>query len=282
VTFGAADLVLGPGGPRVLARPAAAERLVPGRPASEVADLLPRLFNLCRAAQSQAARLALGLPPGAEDPAAEALRDHQAKVFVTLRRDFGLPPVVPRPLAPLPSSLAELAAWMEAATPEADLARAIRAAFSPGWAVVPRMAFPVGMAAFAPGPFDNSAAGRQAAHPLLAALERLGGRGPLWRYLGLLADAEAAAAGLLPAPVVGAEGAVVQAARGAYALRIAQEGGVVTAMTRITPTDHQLAPDGPLTRALAALPADRGRLAPLVLALHDPCLPVTVREAGDA
>lgn len=282
MTFGAADLILGPGGPRVLARPAAADRLVMGKPVAEVAELLPRLFNLCRVAQGQAARLALGLAPGTEDPAAEALRDHQAKVFVTLRRDFGLSPMVPRPFAPLPQSLAELAPWMEAATPEAELARAIRGAFSPGWAVVPRMVFPVGMAAFGPGPFENSAAGRQAAHPLLAALERLGGRGPLWRYLGLLVDAEAAGRGGLAAPVVEPGAAVVQAARGAYALRIATRDGVATGLTRVTPTDHQLAPDGPLTRALATLPADRERLAPLVLALHDPCLPVTIREAGDA
>ncbi len=70
--------------------------------------------------------------------------------------------------------------------------------------------------------------------------------------------------------------AAVQAARGAYALRLVQEGGVVTAIARRTPTDHQLAPGGPLERALAALPADGRALAPLVLALHDPCIPVTV------
>lgn len=282
MTLGAVDLVLGPGGAVIERRPAPLDRLILGRTGEEAAALLPRIFNLCRVAQGQAARLALGLPPTGEDPAEEALRDHQAKVFVTLRRDFGLAPMVPRPLTPLPSSLAALAAWMEAATPEAELARAIRAAFSPGWAVTPALAFPAGLAAFAPGPFENSAAGRQARHPLLAALERLGGRGPLWRYLGLLADAEAAAAHALPAPVAEPGAAVVQAARGAYALRIDLSEGRVTGMQRLTPTDHQLAPDGPLTLALARLPADRARLAPLVLALHDPCVPVSIREAGDA
>ena len=40
---------------------------------------------------------------------------------------------------------------------------------------------------------------------------------------------------------------------------------------RVTPTDHMLAPGGMLEGALAALPADRAGLAPLVLDILDPC-----------
>ncbi|MBT25313.1 MAG: hydrogenase expression/formation protein HupK, partial [Rhodobacteraceae bacterium] len=49
---------------RLIARPAKVlpvAQLVRGKRIEEVADLLPRLFNLCRAAQRAAVRAALGL-----------------------------------------------------------------------------------------------------------------------------------------------------------------------------------------------------------------------------
>ena len=107
-------------------------------------------------------------------------------------------------------------------------------------------------------------------------------RGPLWRVWGLVADLEAACLGHLPAPQVTGTTACVPAARGAYALRLTQGAGLVTGITRITPTDHQLAPGGALIQALASLPATRRALAPQVIALHDPCIAVTVTEAQDA
>jgi hypothetical protein len=73
--------------------------------------------------------------------------------------------------------------------------------------------------------------------------------------------------------------AVVQASRGTYALRITQSAGLVTGLMRRTPTDHMLATGGALEQALSHLhPA----LAPMVLALHDPCVPVTVQEVQHA
>lgn len=56
----------------------------------------------------------------------------------------------------------------------------------------------------------------------------------------------------------------------------------MTAFARMTPTDHLLAPGGILEHSLATLPADSGRLVPVLLALLDPCVPVTVEEAAHA
>ena len=63
-------------------------RLVEGRAVEEVADLLPRLFNLCRVAQTVALRMALGLErieTGAL--AAEIAREHALKLSVVCRQD---------------------------------------------------------------------------------------------------------------------------------------------------------------------------------------------------
>lgn len=258
------------------------EALLIGRPVEEAAELLPRLFNLCRMAQGTAARLALGLAGAEGDPTAEILHDHAAKIFVTLRRSFGLPPVsVPASLTPqglfgpagvLPDTLTGLQDWLRADLPAAALARQIVARFAKGVACAP--ALPEAPTPLARGAYENSAALRQADLPLMRAIERQG-RGPLWRYMGMLADAGEALAGRLPPPQVHGDLAVVQAARGAYALRITQAQGRVTGLQRQTPTDHILAQGGALEQALSGLePA----LAPLVIALHDPCVPVTVQE----
>lgn len=260
--------------------------LVAGRPVAEVAALLPRLFNLCRDAQSAAARLALDLPAEGADSAAEVVRDHLARVFVTLRRAFGMEPLRPDaagvlgPAGRLPRDPAALAGWLAADLPAAELARAVSETF-PGDAGAAGLLPPPPDGAT--GAFENSPAGRQADHPLLRAIEAERGRGPLWRCLGLFADLEAAHHGRLPAPRLRADGtAVVQAARGAYALRVDRTGGRVTALRRITPTDHQLAPGGALDQALRRLPAGRADLALRLVALHDPCVPVTLAEVCHA
>jgi hypothetical protein len=259
------------------------EALVLGKPVAEAAELLPRLFNLCRAAQGMAARLALGLPAEGPDPAAEIIRDHMLRVCVTLPRAFGLPGIaIPADASRLlgdqglPERLAELDRWT---SPAAGLARHIRATFDPGVAVT--AALPPAPA-LAEGAFENSAAARQADHPLLADTETRFGRGPLWRYLGLVADLKAALLGQLPSPALRDGIATVAAARGTYALRITQAGGRVTGMTRRTPTDHLLAPCGALIQALASLPRGQRPLLPAVIALHDPCVPVTLREVSHA
>jgi hypothetical protein len=261
------------------------EALLLGRPVAEVAVLLPRIFNLCRIAQGTAARMALGLPV-IEDPNAEVLRDHAAKVFVTLRQAFGLAPLPLPVLTPqslfgsatrLPETRADLDDWMRMDAPCAELAREIAGAFPCGSATTRALAPPPDPLAL--GAFENSAAARQAGHPLLRDIERRNGRGPMWRYIGLLADAGAAMAGHLPPPRMQDNTAVVQAARGAYALRITHTAGLVTGLTRRTPTDHLLAPGGALEQALSTCSPT---LAPLVIALHDPCVPVTLQEAQHA
>jgi hypothetical protein len=249
--------------------------LLVGRPVAEAADMLPRLFNLCRTAQGAAARMALGLPPGA-DPTAEIIRDHAVLIGVRLRAAFGLPPDMTVP-GPLPRDLGGLAVWVGMGSAEAALAQAIIRAFPRGRGVTGTLPPPVDP--LGAGAAENSPAGRQAGHPLLRAVAMRDGRGPLWRYLGLLADAEAARAGCLPPPRMVGDTAVVQAARGVYALRITQADGRVTGLQRRTPTDHMLAPGGALEQALACVDAT---LAPKVIALHDPCVPVNVREAAHA
>ena len=76
MTLSAASITFGPNGPTLTAAaPLPVEALVLGRPVAEAAELLPRLFNLCRMAQGLAAKLALGLP-ATEDPGTEIIRDH--------------------------------------------------------------------------------------------------------------------------------------------------------------------------------------------------------------
>lgn len=279
-----ARITLGDGGPVLEpAAPLPVGALLMGRPAAEVADLLPRLYNLCPMAQRLAARLALGLDDGGIDTAPEIARDHAVKLCLTLPRALGLDPL---PLPPrggdlvgpdgLPLTLAGLERWQ---APLSPLVRALWRAFPEGAGVTAALppAPPL-----AEGAFENSAPGRQADHPLLEAVEARFGRGPLWRGLGLIADLEAALHGQMPAARVRGGVAAVQAARGSYALRLTQAGGLVTGMVRRTPTDHLLAPGGALLQALASLPRDLWARAPLMVALHDPCVPVTVREASHA
>ena len=60
-------------------------------PVAAVADRLPRLLNLCRAAQGMAAKRSLGLPTTV-DRTAEILRDHVWTLCITQPTAFGLDP----------------------------------------------------------------------------------------------------------------------------------------------------------------------------------------------
>lgn len=283
MTLAAARLTFAADGPVLAAEPLPLEALVLGRPVGEVAELLPRLFNLCRAAQALAVRLALGLPVAGLDSTAEIIRDHVLKLCVTLPLAFGQTPVpIPHAASRLlgtggvPERLRDLARWD---SPAADLARYLERVFPAGVAVTSVLppAPPL-----AEGAYENSAALRQAEHPLLQEVEARLGRGPLWRYLGLLADLQSALLRNLPGARMVDGVAMVPAARGTYALQIRQAEGRVTALHRRTPTDHLLAPGGALLQALARLPRPQRDLAPAIVALHDPCVPVTLCEAQDA
>lgn len=277
-----------------LVRPAALPlgALLLGRPVGEVAQLLPRLFNLCRTAQDIAARMALSLSGVDPLPALvdEVVRDHVLRFCVTLPPLLGLPlravggdplTVLFGPKRGLPVDPSGLRDWMAAGEGAAVTVAAIARSFGPQEAVadLPLVTANTALQVVA---VENSAAARQASHPLLRSVEAMRGRGPLWRVLGMLADAEAALAGRLPLPELDDGMARVPAARGTYALRIGQAGGMVTRIDRVTPTDHMLAPGGALERSLATLPPAKRHLAPLVVALHDPCMAVRVEEAGHA
>lgn len=288
MTLGAARLVADGTGWRIdrMAGPDLAA-YVSGRPVVEVAALLPRLFNLCRSAQTAAVRVALGLPLGPDDPAADLIRDHLARVFVLLRQAFGLPPLPVPPASAtvfgpdgqMPCDLEGLARWMALDCPAAELARAVSRDFPVPLGLTPVLPDASAQA----GAAENSPALRQQDHPLMRAVERAQGRSPLWRYLGVLVDLQAAMAGTLPPPRRLPDGtAEVQAARGRYFLRIDQQDGRATHLARVTPTDHQLARGGALDHALRGLPAARPDLALRLVALFDPCISVTLAQVHHA
>lgn len=289
---GGAVLVLSRHGARLvptisLPVPLPLDPLLVGKTAPQAAALLPRLFALCRMAQETAACLTLGLP--APDPAAlaaEVLRDHLILLCATLPRAarlLGGPlPADPvsflcGPAGQLPDTLAGL----ERLTPSQPVLATLLH-FGAGEACTAARPAPQADTVFAGRALENSPAGRQAHLPLLREIEARLGRGPLWRYAGILADAMAAHDGRLPRSQLAHRTALVPAARGTYALRLSTQEGRVTSVARATPTDHLLAPGGALLSALSSLPAAKSALAPLILALHDPCIPVALKEARDA
>ncbi|MFC2969623.1 hydrogenase expression/formation protein HupK [Acidimangrovimonas pyrenivorans] len=272
------------------------ERLILGRPVAEAAETLPRLFNLCRAAQEAAARLALELPPLETTPETlrgEILREHLRRLLFAWPRRLDLPArPLPRkgdeavalfgPSGRCPATPDDFAAWRAEGQGTAPLLSAIAEAFAPGEAGTDLPAT-TPETAFAGSPQENATAGRHPGQPLLTALAASHGKGPLWRAAARLVDAEACLTGPLPAPRRLADGtAVTPAARGLYAIRAQAENGRVTHFQRVTPTDHLLAPGGALQASLASLPAAKAHLAPLVVDILDPCLPYELREVADA
>ncbi|MEC7761625.1 MAG: hydrogenase expression/formation protein HupK [Pseudomonadota bacterium] len=273
------------------------EALVIGRPAEDVADLLPRLFNLCRAAQSRAVRLALDLPVDPADLKQEIVRDHLMKLCVTWPRLLGRAPM-PLPLGWQEGGeglLFSLFAMPFPDTPEDFREALILQGGIAGTLIDLARAIPEGTGAFARLPAidditaftvtaaENSVAGRQAHHPVLRRIEAKRGRDLFWRAVARVYDIADAVRGTLPAPRLAAPGrALVPAARGTYAVSATVSGGKVTQFARITPTDHLLAPGGVLASTLAALSDGQTHLAPLALDILDPCQPVDVKEAQHA
>ncbi|WP_210730676.1 hydrogenase expression/formation protein HupK [Roseicyclus persicicus] len=271
------------------------EALVLGRPVAEAAALLPRLFNLCRAAQGVAAALALDLPPPTADIGAEIRRDHLLKLFVQLPGRFGrgdAPPALTGdagtiraalfgPAAAAPTTTAETDAFLASGHGLAPLLGRIAGCFGQGVACANGL--PLAGPDTGTPAAENSPAARRAAHPALAHVEATHGRGPLWRVFGRALDLDAVLSGDLPAPRLLRPGtAQVPATRGLYTVTATQAGGLVTGVSRLTPTDHLLAPGGILALSLATLPADRAGLAPLLLDILDPCSPVRLAEVADA
>jgi hypothetical protein len=277
-------------------------RMVIGMDAEEAAALLPRLFNLCRVAQSIAARLAFGLPsaPGQiEEIRQEVLREHLIKFCLKFPGHFGLgPSTLPAgwqlgsdatrlalfgPKGALPERPADFAQFLEGDNGAAHLLRRIGYCFDAGEACSDRLASVTPETALIAAALENSVAGRQAHRPVLQEIEDNVGRGPLWRATARLYDAQDCMDGTLPEPVSPRPGlAVVPAARGTYAVSATVEAGIVTAFGRVTPTDHLTATGGILDQTLARLPARKNGMAPLIMDILDPCVPVRITETQDA
>ncbi|SIS70692.1 hypothetical protein [Phaeovulum vinaykumarii] len=273
--------------------------LVIGRPVEAVADLLPRLFNLCAAAQGAAARLALGLPPGPADLGHEIRREHLMRLCLSCpqslgpgvgRMPAGWAEATPRalrkalfgPAAQAPGP-ADFGAWLESGLGLAPILAGVAHRFAPGEAVADLAPVrPDGV--MTPRGQDNSCAARVADHPLMGHVAGAWGRGPLWRALGRALDLDAC----LEVPPLATRlpdgTALAPAARGTYGLCARVEGGLVTALTRVTPTDHLIAPGGVLEQSLSSLPADKAGLARLVIDILDPCVPahLTLAEVAHA
>lgn len=281
--------------------------LICGKPVEEAAELLPRLFNLCRAAQATAARAAFGLSPGPDwqqELRREILREHIAKLCLKWPALLSLPAVaLPRDWLTggtetrtalfgsrvrLPDSYAAFQAYLNSRDGIAPVLRAIGQVFAPHEACRATLS-PASLGnVFDSVPKENSAATRQAGHAVLQCIEAEIGRGPLWSAVAVAYDLESCLDGKLPPADLSADCAIVPAARGLYGISSRVEQGRVTAFTRITPTDHLLASGGALEQTLSSLPTPRAkRLAPLVLAILDPCYPVKLkpvepREPADA
>ncbi|MET1413745.1 hypothetical protein ABVF61_15855 [Roseibium sp. HPY-6] len=276
--------------------------LVVGKSAEDAAELLPRLFNLCRVTQDMAARMAFGLQPGRnpmEELRREILRDHLIKFCISFPAFFGRNP---RPLpqdlmsgsrqvrASLfgvhgcpPTTPSEFDAFLNAGDAAGETLDQIGVCFAPGEAATAILSTVSRQNVFGAEALENSVAARQAHHPVMRHVERKYGRGPLWRATARLYDAEDCLTGRLQEAVLVRPGrAIVPAARGTYAISADVEDGMVTNFRRITPTDHLMTPGGVLDQSLASLPHKNAELAPLVLDILDPCIPVSLVEVRDA
>lgn len=272
----------------VAAPPLPLARLVEGRSVEEVAEVLPRLFNLCRVAQSVALRLALGLPVGdTRALAVEIARDHALKLGVIWPARLGLAACAdPRGGVlggPFPQEAGAFETYLRGEAGIAPLLRAVAARFGPQDGVCPALPEVSPESVLAETAQENSVAARHLAHPVMRHVEAGHGRGPLWRLVARALDLEAAERGDLPAPrLIGEGAAVVPAARGLYAVQAEVWEGHVMRLRRVTPTDHLLAPGGIMECALASLPRSKHCEAGLLVDLLDPCTPVTLKGGAHA
>lgn len=277
--------------------------MVLGMEASEAADLLPRVFNLCRAAQGLAARAAMGLPlptAAADDLKRDILRDHVVKLCLKWPPALGLAATaLPQgwqgdpsqlrtalfgPQRAMPTTAQGFWAFIASGVGLGPVLQALCAAFSPHQACAPELPLVTPGMVMNLTPQENTVAARHAGHPLMKAIAQDNGRGPLWRATAVALDLESCLNGTLPVWTKRADGvAVVPAARGFYAVEAHVEEGRVRAFRRITPTDHLLATGGVLEQSLASLdrPADHPLVA-LLIDILDPCTPLELQEVTHA
>ncbi len=260
------------------------ERLLVGKPAEAAAELLPRIFSLCRASQRLAIRMALDLPVAEADRSAleqDIARDHALFLGVLLPKALGLAPH-PDPLAlagevkDFVKDCPDFEGFLTDACPVSRVLAEIIARFPAGTAVTGALPLPSAERMTASAAIENTVVAQLPPFPLLRHVSARFGRGPLWRVLARVLALSSA----LPAPARPRQGvAVVPASRGLYAVEAARQDGRVTRFRRWTPTGHLLAPGGILEQSLATCPPGQ---AQVLLALLDPCQPVALKEAHDA
>ncbi len=278
------------------------DALLIDRAPEDVAALLPRIFNLCAEAQGMAARLALGLAldDDADDRLrAEILREHVMRICVLWPRSLGwmdvgsgvqprldrdLKPALFGPTGGVPASLGGFNDWIrsgEGAAPA--LLRLVQTTFAPDEATVDALDPITLSTAWTGTPVENAPAMRQQAHPLMRVIEDSFGRGPMWRVLARIVEAEALLDGWRPKWHLHPDGtAEVPAARGQYFVCAEVTDGCVTRFSRRTPTDHARLSGGVLEQSLASLPFDKKHLAHAVVGILDPCVPVRMGEVANA
>lgn len=268
--------------------------MIIGKPVEDAAELLPRLFSLCREAQSSAARAAFGLAlthGWQQRLREEILREHMVKICHRWPAMLGLPPLrLPQDWMQgsaaaramlfgfwgrLPETPEEFDQFLIRGEGAANVLRHLSLHFLPGEASRPAMRAAGPLRFFEDWNVENSVGGRQARHPVLIAIEEETGRGPLWSATAMLYDLEAMINQSPLMVTIEPGAAVIPAARGVYGVRAEVERGRVVAFERRTPTDHLLAPGGVLDHVLATLPGAAGQAAAeIALAVLDPCVPV--------
>ncbi len=236
------------------------ERLIIGKSVDHAIEILPRIFNLCKSAQTLAVKVACGR--SIDDGEVQALhsdilREHKVWLQVLLPAKLGQEPSALPIVAPDMS--------LDDACVRAPLLQAIRQRFASGEAVVKA------------GRPENSVAARQANVPLMQEIEAQFGCGPLWRVAARFCEVYGDA---LPQPEVRNGWAQVPAARGAYRVRATVVEGKIATFVRHTPTDDMLQVGGAVSQSLTRLKTPD--LAPLVIEILDPCVPLEVRQVHHA
>lgn len=305
------DLVPGPG----------AARLLVGRDPAAAAALVPLVFNLCAVAQGRAARAALALPETGDEAVLrfEHMRDHVLCLGIAVPsmlgrapdremltrfaqcsagddppasaarlRDHLLGPSADDPAGLTPAAYDRLLAAGE--TPLLRLLSHLRSRLRPDWgrADLPRPSadeVAIRLEGGEVAPRETTALDAVADQPLVQALEAIEGRSLFVRLTARLLDllrkldpATSVPAAQSPRPGVGVAGAV----RGVLGHRAEVVDGRVASYGMLSPTDWNLAPDGLLTRVLAALPVgeDLPLLACLSVACVNPCVATTIMVDG--
>lgn len=283
------------------------EELVKGKPASDVARLVPLIFNICAGAQEMATRSALGLTISPELEAQvrrETLREHVVKlcmVWPTLlgqaagREALGLVAraaedpeagsalgaAIFAPLDRAPEHWITLTDWAHAgATAPARAFAALLNDWDAGWGRADTTQLDLA------GPIDwetatqsrqaveNGPASRLAGAALLDDVGKRRGHDMLWRMATRLVEVDRILGGEA-APALAATG-VANAARGAMLVDASVTENRVTSLRRLSPTDFALAKGGVLETALSTLPAEADAplrtIAQMIVETVDPCV----------